>query len=192
MISALAAAFLLTLGQAATPPAAAPPKPAGTVIAQSGTLKAVATAEIVDTTGKRVGGAFFYEGPNGVLMRIEVSGLTPGWHGAHLHQKGVCEGPKFESAGPHFDPGSKEHGLLHPSGPEAGDLPSIFAERNGVARTSLFSHLFSITGQGGRPKLLDADGASIVIHAGPDDQSTQPIGGSGDRVACGVIKPAAA
>ena len=154
-------------------------------------MTAAASAEIMDAKGAKVGTASFYEGPDGVLMHVEVRGLTPGWHGIHLHMKGVCEGPKFESAGGHFDPGSKDHGLLHPSGPEAGDLPSIFAEADGVARAAMFTQLVSISGKGGRPAVLDADGASVVIHAGPDDQTTQPIGGSGDRVACGVLKATA-
>jgi len=195
----LAAALLALVGQAAAAsaqPAPQPPAKKGDApppqarIAQSGSLTPAAIADLKDPTGKTIGRAFFYEGPRGMLMRIEAGQLTAGWHGVHIHAKGLCEGPKFESAGGHYNPDGKSHGLLHPQGAEAGDLPSFFVEASGVGRTSLYTDLVSARGTGGRPALLDADGSSVVIHAGPDDQSTQPSGGSGDRVACGVIMPA--
>ena len=187
-----AAALLALVGQAAAASAQpaskeAPPAPAQARIAQAASLAPAAVADIKDPTGKTIGRAFFYEGPRGMLMRIEIGQQTPGWHGVHIHTKGVCEGPRFESAGGHYNPAGKSHGLLHAGGAEAGDLPSFFVEANGVGRTSLYTELVSAKGAGGRPALLDADGSSVVVHAGPDDQSTQPAGGSGDRVACGVI-----
>ena len=189
MILSLLAGIGLMTAQAAAP--AAPPaaaKPAETRVAAPGTLRPGAVAQIVDGTGKTIGGAYFFEGPTGLLIRIEASGLTPGWHGVHLHEKGVCEGPGFQSAGAHINPGKKSHGLLHPQGPDNGDLPSIFVEANGIGRASPFTALLSLKGTAGRPALFDADGSAIVIHAAADNQSTQPIGGSGDRVACGVVK----
>lgn len=187
-----AAATLLAFATAAAvvaQPAPTPAKkaPAETRIAQSGTLAPAAIADIKDPTGKLIGRAFFHEAPRGMLIRIEVGGQKPGWHGVHIHEKGVCTAPDFESAGAHLNPARKPHGLLHAQGPEAGDLPSFYVEANGVGRTSLFSDLISARGAGGRAALLDADGASIVVHAAPDDQSSQPSGGSGARVACGVI-----
>ena len=113
--------------------------------------------------------------------------MPPGWHGMHLHGKGVCTAPDFASAGAHINPDHKSHGLLHAQGAEAGDLPSFFAGAGGVARSSVFTDLVSARGAGGRAALLDADGSSLVIHASPDDQSSQPTGGSGARIACGVI-----
>ena len=193
MIFSLLTVAFSALAQSGAPVAApSPAKPPAPVIAQPGTLRAGAVAKIVDGAGKTIGGAYFYEGPSGVLLRIEASGLKPGWHGMHLHEKGACEGPGFQSAGAHINPGKKPHGLLHPQGPDAGDLPSFYVETSGLGRGSLFSPLVSLRGAGGRPALLDADGSTLVIHAAPDDQSTQPIGGSGDRVACGVIKAPAA
>lgn len=186
-ILALAAAATVAAQPAPAPAKKAPEQPAGTRIAQAGTLTPAAVADIKDPTGKLIGRAFFYEGPRGMLIRIEVGGQTPGWHGVHIHEKGVCTAPGFESAGGHLNPGKKSHGLLHAQGAEAGDLPSFFVENNGVGRTSLFSDLISAKGAGNRAALLDADGASIVIHAAPDDQSSQPSGGSAARVACGVI-----
>jgi Cu-Zn family superoxide dismutase len=173
-------------------PAAAPATaPAGTEvhIARPSTLAATAGAEIKDATGKTIGRAFFHDGPRGMLMRIEAGNLSPGWHGVHLHEKGVCTAPDFASAGGHINPGHKTHGLLNAGGAEAGDLPSLFVNEAGITRTSLFTDLVSGKGEGGRTPLLDADGSAIVIHAAADDQSSQPIGGSGARVACGVIIP---
>lgn len=186
--TALALAAAAALPGSAQPAPKDAPKPAEARIGQAGTLTPAALADIQDPTGKVVGRAFFYEGPRGMLIRLEVGAQTPGWHGVHIHEKGVCTGPGFESAGSHLNPGKKTHGLLHASGAEAGDLPSFFVESNGVARTSMYSDLISAKGAGGRATLLDADGAAIVIHASPDDQSTQPTGNSGARVACGVIK----
>jgi Cu-Zn family superoxide dismutase len=80
------------------------------------------------------------------------------------------------------------HGLLNPDGNDNGDLPNLFVAADGSATTELFSPLVSLNGAGGRPALLDADGSSIVVHASPDDYKTQPIGGAGARVACGVVK----
>jgi Cu-Zn family superoxide dismutase len=171
-----------------SPPATAPAAPPTQTIARASSLAAAAVADLKDATGKLVGRAFFYEGPRGMLMRIEVSGLTPNsWHGIHIHEKGVCAAPDFASAGGHLNPGHKSHGLLHAQGAEAGDLPSFPVDANGIGRTSLFSDLISASGAGGRAALLDADGSSVVIHAGADDQSTQPTGGSGARIVCGVI-----
>ncbi len=188
MFITAASALILIAAQSGAPTAQTPPPAAETRIAQPGSLQAAAVAELKNPDGKTIGGAYFYDGPHGVLMRIEIGGITPGWHGVHLHEKGLCEAPGFQSAGGHFNPGKKSHGLLHPEGAEAGDLPSFHVEANGVGRTSLFTDLVSVSGAGGRPALLDADGASVVVHAGPDDQRTQPIGGSGDRIACGVLK----
>ncbi len=174
----------------ATPPApaAAPAAaPAEVRIAQAGTLAPGAVADIKDATGKTIGRVFFHDGPRGMLLRIEVGGMPPGWHGIHLHDKGVCTAPDFASAGGHINPGRKSHGLLHAQGAEAGDLPSFFVGAGGIGRTSVFTDLVSAKGIGGRPALLDADGSSVVIHAAPDDQSSQPTGGSGARIACGVI-----
>ena len=107
----------------------------------------------------------------------------------HFHEKGDCGAPDFKSAGAHVHTTTAVvHGLLNPDGNDNGDLPNLFAAADGSATAELFSPLVSLNGAGGRPALLDADGSSIVIHASPDDYKTQPIGGAGARVACGVVK----
>ena len=129
------------------------------------------------------------DAPKGVILRIEATGLTPGWHGAHFHEKGVCNDEGFKLSGSHIHPGKMGvHGLLNPKASDYGDLPNIYVAADGTANVELFSTLVSVSGAGKRPALSDADGSALVIHASADDYVTQPIGGAGARVACAVIK----
>lgn len=139
--------------------------------------------------GADMGSAHLREGPSGVLMRLEMKGLTPGWHGIHLHETGACSDDKFQSAGSHINhaPDKKPHGLLNPDGPDFGDLPNVHADEDGVVNAEVFTSLVSLDGAGGRPALRDENGSALVVHAKVDDHASQPIGGAGDRVACGVI-----
>ncbi|MFN3514194.1 MAG: superoxide dismutase family protein [Phenylobacterium sp.] len=147
--------------------------------------------ELKNSSGAAIGSATMAEGPSGVLMRIEVQGLTPGWHGLHFHETGDCSKSDFTSAGGHVHgKPTMVHGLLNPDANEAGDLPNLYAAADGSARTEVFSGFVSLSGKAGRENLRDADGSAIVIHANPDDHKSQPIGGAGARVACGVIPPA--
>lgn len=121
--------------------------------------------------------------PKGVLVRIDATGLTPGWHAVHFHEKGDCSPDTFTNAGAHVHTMTPAtHGLLNPAGNDLGDLPNIYAAADGSAHAELFSQLVMM------PQLMDADGSSVVIHASPDDYTAQPIGGAGARVACAVIK----
>ena len=139
------------------------------------------------------GTATLREGPHGVVVDLELAGATPGWHGVHFHEKGACSDPKFQTAGGHInhDAAKLPHGLLNPQGPDLGDLPNIYVAQDGSGRAQMYSSLVSLSAAGDRPALLDADGSAIVVHAVADDYQTQPIGGAGERIACGVIKPAA-
>lgn len=146
------------------------------------------TVELKNNAGEAIGTATLTEAPKGVLMRLEVSGLTPGWHGLHFHEKGDCSKSDFTSAGGHVHTeASMVHGLLNPDANEAGDLPNLYVGADGKGVVELFSTYVSFDGQSGRAALMDEDGAAVVIHAAPDDHKTQPIGGAGARVACGVI-----
>jgi len=166
-------------GTAATGPAAAARAPVG----------ATARAALADGEGASAGTATFRQGPTGVVIRIEATGLTPGWHGLHLHGVGQCEGPKFESAGSHVKHGGSGavHGLLNAEGPESGDLPNLYAGADGRAFAEVFTTGAALVEGAGGEYLLDADGSALLIHAMADDHAAQPIGGSGDRVACGVV-----
>jgi Cu-Zn family superoxide dismutase len=150
---------------------------------------ATAQAPLSNGEGASTGTATFRQGPTGVLIRIEATGLTPGWHGLHLHAVGQCEGPGFQSAGAHVQHGAeaKPHGLLNVDGDDAGDLPNLYADAAGNAFAEVFTTTAALIEGGPGEYLLDADGSSIMIHAQADDHVSQPIGGSGARVACGVI-----
>lgn len=144
-----------------------------------------ARAELVDTSGNRVGTATLTQQANGVLVDVQVTGMAPGRHGFHIHQVGACDAPSFESAGGHFNPMNGVHGLENPEGPHGGDLPNLVVRSN---RTGSVSYLNPwVTLRGGNA-ILDGDGAAIVIHEGPDDYYTDPSGNSGARVACGAVR----
>lgn len=144
--------------------------------------------ELKTGAGASVGSATVTEAPNGVLLKIEAKGLAPGWHGIHLHEKADCSKSDFTSAGGHVHAKpTMVHGLLNPDANEAGDLPNLHVAADGSAHAEMFSPYVSLSGAGGRVALADTDGSAIVIHANPDDHSTQPIGGAGPRVACGAI-----
>jgi Cu-Zn family superoxide dismutase len=149
---------------------------------------ATARAALINATGGEAGTATFTQGSTGVLIRVEATGLTPGWHGLHLHAVGQCEAP-FTSAGSHIQHSDQTvpHGYLNAQGPDSGDLPNLYVGADGRGFAEVFTTSASLNQGGPGEYLMDADGSSILIHANADDHSTQPIGGAGDRVACGVI-----
>jgi Cu-Zn family superoxide dismutase len=148
-----------------------------------------ARADIKNTQEKSVGTASFRETQNGVLITINVKGLPEGLHAVHIHSVGKCEAPAFTSAGGHFNPLDKKHGLLNPGGPHAGDLPDLYVNKDGAGRYEVL--MGSMTLGSGATAIFDADGSAVVIHATADDNMTDPAGNSGDRIACGVITQAA-
>lgn len=144
-----------------------------------------ASAELKDKDGKIVGQAFFRERADGVLVRIDVKGLTPGLHAVHVHSIGKCEGPAFTTAAGHFNPAGKKHGLNSPAGPHAGDLPNMLVAKDGSGRFEVRTD--AITLKTGVASVFDSDGSALIIHAGVDDYATDPTGNAGDREACGLI-----
>ena len=120
----------------------------------------------------------------GVTIAYDFKGLPPGEHALHVHQVAKCEAP-FTSAGPHFNPEGKKHGLENPEGPHAGDNPNIKVAANGTAKGTMTNKLLSM-GTGAN-SVFAGGGTAIVIHASPDDLKTDPTGNAGDRIACGVI-----
>lgn len=145
-----------------------------------------ANAEIQDSKGEKIGTAELIEKRKGVEVEVSVSSLSPGKHGIHIHEAGKCEAPDFKSAGGHFNPFQKKHGLENPEGSHGGDLPNLVVDKDGNAKTKLL--LSSVTLKQGSNSLLQSNGTALVIHAKADDEKTDPSGNSGDRVACGVIK----
>ena len=145
-------------------------------------------AAIINGQGADIGKATLTQGPTGLLIKVEAAGLTPGWHGIHIHATGQCAAP-FTSAGAHInhtDP-KTPHGLLNAQGPDDGDLPNLYAAADGSAKAEFFTTKARISQDGPGQWLWDADGSALVIHANPDDHNSQPIGGAGDRVACAVL-----
>jgi len=151
--------------------------------------KGGAPMPLVDTSGQSVGTVVAWDSPGGIGLRIRATGLPHGNHGIHVHETGQCAGPDFKSAGGHWNPASRKHGLSNPAGPHGGDLPNVVVAANGVLDAMLTIPGASLAPGGG---LLDADGAALVLHAGPDDNVTEPSGNSGGRIACAVLQPTSA
>lgn len=124
----------------------------------------------------------FRQAGDKVQVVAKVSGLTPGNHGFHIHEKGDCSAPDAMSAGGHFNPSGKPHGHPHQAEHHAGDMPMLEADRSGNA--TLTTELDAISVREGASGIVDR---SVIVHVSPDDFKTQPTGNSGARMACGVI-----
>jgi len=151
------------------------------VQAQSPTAK----ASLKDAAGRDVGSVQLVQTPHGVLLRMSLKGVAPGEHAFHIHEVGKCEAP-FTSAGGHFNPASRKHGMEAAEGAHAGDMPNLFIPANGELRIDVANHMVTLA-KGPPNSVFDADGSAIIIHAGPDDYKTDPTGNAGDRIVCGVI-----
>jgi Cu-Zn family superoxide dismutase len=148
-----------------------------------------ATAIIYDINGTPIGTADLWQDPNGVVnVEIATLALPAGTHGIHFHEVAKCDGgaTAFSTAGAHYNPLGKQHGLSNPAGSHAGDAPNVVIPASGVGTVSFTSDRVTLTP--GTISLFDADGSSIVVHANPDDQVSQPSGNSGARIACGVVR----
>jgi Cu-Zn family superoxide dismutase len=145
-----------------------------------------ATASMKNSQGQDIGIVNLIQTPDGVLLSLSVKGLPAGEHAFHVHAVGKCE-PPFTTAGGHFNPGGKKHGIMAAEGHHAGDMPNLHIPANGELAVEVVNT--AITLDKGKPNsVFDADGSAIVIHAGKDDYKTDPTGDAGGRIACGVIK----
>lgn len=140
---------------------------------------------LVDSAGRTIGRVRAWQTAGGVSFHVSASGLPHGLHGIHVHSAGRCDPPDFASAGPHWNPASKKHGLNNPAGPHAGDLPNIEVAANGVLSATVTVPAATIA------DLVDADGSTLIVHANADDYVTDPSGNSGPRIACAIIRPEA-
>lgn len=144
-----------------------------------------ATATFVGRDGKDVGRAALTVADGGVLLDLQVSGLPANrWVAFHVHETGDCDpGSKYETAGKHFNPGNKEHGLLAANGPHGGDMPNQYVNEDGILRAQVFDTMVTLD-----EKDNGIRGRALIIHANSDDYRSQPAGDAGERVACAVIK----
>ena len=161
----------------------------GATACASGGGGPTASASLLTPDGNAAGVARLEATDAGVRVRVDVRGLAPGAHGVHVHAVGRCDGTTdtpFESAGGHFNPDNRQHGLENPNGPHAGDLPNMTVGADGTGTLHVTSDRFTL--DSGARGLFDADGAALVVHATRDDQTSDPAGDAGARVACGVIR----
>lgn len=153
--------------------------------ARVGAQGEVGEGKFINSQGKEVGRVHIEHMPSATLFLLTLHDMPPGVHGIHIHAVGKCEPPSFDSAGAHFNPGGSQHGMKNPKGPHAGDLPNITIPDSGKLETTIMvAGARQWTGEGG---ILDGDGASLVIHANPDDYMTDPSGNSGARIACAKL-----
>jgi Cu-Zn family superoxide dismutase len=144
--------------------------------------KADAAAVLMPAKGHTVSGVVtFYKVNNGVRIIADITELSPGAHGIHIHEFGDCRAGDASSAGGHFNPDGNLHGAPDAEDRHAGDLGNIVADESGVATLDIVAPSLTLSGKHG------IIGRSVVVHADEDDYTTQPSGGAGARLACGTI-----
>jgi Cu-Zn family superoxide dismutase len=176
--------FLLPLAACEREKAKTPAAPAEKAEAEIG-QSAQAVAELKPTEGNNVTGKVTFISQNGALRVVaDIEGLAPGKHGFHIHEIGDCSAPDASSAGGHFNPGKAPHGAPEnpPAQRHAGDLGNLEANADGKAHYEMLDQVLAL---GGPNSIV---GKSVIVHAQPDDLSTQPVGNAGPRLACGVIQ----
>ena len=147
--------------------------------------KGGAPMTLINASGQAIGTIRAWQTAGGVSFRIDARSLPHGVHGIHVHPIGRCDRPDFSTAGTHWNPSGREHGMNNPKGPHDGDMPNVTVAANGILQETVVLPKASMA------QLLDADGSSIMIHANADDYVSQPAGNSGAKIACAIIQPVA-
>lgn len=146
-------------------------------------LAADKTVSLRNANGEELGTVQVQTAASGTLFTVELRGVSEGWHGFHIHGAGDCSASDFSSAASHAAHQGEGHGYLSDKGPHEGDLPNIWVGESGQGKAQFFKEGY------GEKHMAGKSGSAFILHEGPDDYKTDPAGGAGGRVACGVISP---